>query len=90
MNPLEIEYQFQLIFCREETDEKEQRCAEKLRTMKEEYERYKDQWGLNLQYSHSAGPTHNFSELYLAECKIFTLCFSREKEPGSASGAHLL
>ena len=30
--------------------------------MKEEYERYKDLWGLNLHYSHSAGPTQNFSE----------------------------
>ena len=32
-------------------------------TMKQEYERYKDLWGLNLYYSHSAGPTQNFSEL---------------------------
>ena len=54
---------FLLIFCREETDEKEQSDREKLKTMKQEYERYKDLWGLNLHYSHSAGPTQNFSEL---------------------------
>ena len=58
-----FKFKFQLIFSREETDEKEQSDAEKLKTMKKEYERYKDQWGLNLQYSHSAGPTHNYSEL---------------------------
>ena len=57
-------FKFVLIFCREETDEKEQSDAEKLKTMKQEYERYKEQWGLNLHYSHSAGPTHNYSELY--------------------------
>ena len=57
--------------------------------MKQEYGRYKDQWGLNLHYSHSAGPTQNYSELHKVECKIFTF-FSREKEPGVANGAHLL
>ena len=57
-------FKFVLIFCREETDEKEQSDGEKLKTMKQEYESYKDQWGLNLHYSHSAGPTQNYSELY--------------------------
>ena len=60
------------IFPREVADEKEQSDAVKLMTMKQEYERYKDQWGLNLQYSHSAGPTKNYSELYLVMCKIST------------------
>ena len=36
---------------------------EKLMLMKQEYERYKDLWGLNLHYSHTAGPTKNYSEL---------------------------
>ena len=36
---------------------------EKLLLMKQEYERYKDLWGLNLFYSHTAGPTKNYSEL---------------------------
>ena len=35
---------------------------EKFMVMTKEYERYKDQWGLNLFYSHSAGPAKNFSE----------------------------
>ena len=72
------------------TDEIEQSDGEKLMTMKEEYERYKELWGLNLQYSHSAGPTQNYSELNQAECKILIFCFSREKELGVAGGAHLL
>ena len=36
---------------------------EKLMLMKQEYGKYKDLWGLNLQYSHTAGPTKNYSEL---------------------------
>ena len=36
---------------------------EKFMLMKQEYERYKDLWGLNLHYSHTAGPTKNYSEL---------------------------
>ena len=31
--------------------------------LRNEYERYKDLLGLNLQYSHTAGPSHNYSEL---------------------------
>ena len=38
---------------------------DKLLVMMKEYERYKDQWGLNLHYSRAAGPAKNFSELYL-------------------------
>ena len=37
----------------------------KLTLLKQEYERYKDLWGTNLHYSHSAGPTQNYSELKL-------------------------
>ena len=33
--------------------------------MRQEYERYKDLWGTNLHYSHSAGPAQNYSELKL-------------------------
>ena len=50
---------------REATDEREQIDQKKLMTMKQEYERYKDLWGLNVQYSHSAGSTQNYSELEL-------------------------
>ena len=30
--------------------------------MMAEYEKYKDLWGQNIQYSHSAGPSLNYSE----------------------------
>ena len=46
--------------------------------MKEEYERYKELWGLNLQYSHSAGPTQNYSGL--GSNKIFLMFVSAEKK----------
>ena len=42
--------------------EKEQNDRENLMTMRAEYERYKDLWGLNLHYSHFAGPTQNYSK----------------------------
>ena len=55
---------FTFIFSREVTEEKEQNDeADELMRMKQEYERYKNLWGLNLQYSHSAGPSQNYSEL---------------------------
>ena len=40
----------------------EQNDKEKLMIMRTEYERYKDLWGLNLHYSHFAGPTQNYSK----------------------------
>ena len=30
--------------------------------MMAEYEKYKDLWGQNIHYSHSAGPSQNYSE----------------------------
>ena len=73
--PLVIKSQFLLIFSREVTDEKEQSDAEKLMTMKQEYERYKDLWGLNIHYSHSAGPTQNYSELVVSyKISAFLFC----------------
>ena len=61
---------------------------EKLKIMMAEYEKYKDLWGQNIEYSHSAGPSQNYSE-----SDISTLCFlniiSQEKGFGSASGAYL-
>ena len=50
---------------REVTTEKQQNDLGKLMLMRQEYERYKDLWGTNLHYSHSAGPTKNYSELML-------------------------
>ena len=46
--------------------------------MKEEYERYKELWGLNLQYSHSAGPTQNYSEF--ESNRRFPMFVSAEKK----------
>ena len=76
--PLDTESQFLLIFSREGTDEKEQSDAEKLMKMKQEYERYKDLWGLNLHYSHSAGPSQNYSELKLKS--LFSILFQPRKK----------
>ena len=44
------------------SDEEEQSGKEKLMIMRSELERYKDQWGLNIHYSHSAGAIQNYSE----------------------------
>ena len=54
-----------MIFHREVTDEQEQGDKEKMMLLKQEYERNKDLWGLNIHYSHSAGPAQNYSELKL-------------------------
>ena len=50
---------------REVTTERKQNDLGKLMLMRQEYERYKDLWGQNIHYSHSAGPTQNYSELKL-------------------------
>ena len=51
-------------FSREVADEEgEQSNEEKLMAMRAEYEKYKELWGLNLQYSHSARAAENYSEL---------------------------
>ena len=50
----------------------------KLMLMRQEYERYKDLWGTNLHYSHSAGPTQNYSELKLKT--LFSVFVSAEKK----------
>ena len=46
--------------------------------MRQEYERYKDLWGKNLHYSHSAGPAQNYSELKLKT--LFFFFVSAEKK----------
>ena len=52
------------IFSREVMDEEgAQSDNEKLMTIRAEYEKYKELWGLNLQYSHSAGAAKNYSRL---------------------------
>ena len=47
--------------------------------MKQEYERYKELWGLNLQYSHSAGPTQNYSGLESNEIFLMFVFLAEKK-----------
>ena len=49
-------------FLSELSDDKKETHLEKLTLMKAEYERYKETWGLNIYYNHSAGAAQNFSE----------------------------
>ena len=42
--------------------EDRQKDKETLALLRKEYELYKDQWGLNLKYSHEAGESKNYSK----------------------------
>ena len=42
--------------------EERQKDKEALALLRKEYELYKDQWGLNLKYSHAAGESKNYSK----------------------------
>ena len=59
--------QLDILSFRDVNNEEEENDRENLMTMRAEYERYKDLWGLNLHYSHSAGPTKNYSEFYFRQ-----------------------
>ena len=43
-------------------NEDQESDGEKLMVMRTEYEKYKDLWGLNIHFSHSAGATKNYSK----------------------------
>ena len=43
--------------------EDRQKDKETLALLRKEYELYKDQWGLNLKYSHEAGESTNYSKI---------------------------
>ena len=45
--------------------EDRQKDKENLALLRKEYESYKDQWGLNLKYSHEAGESKNYSKIFL-------------------------
>ena len=80
-------------FFREVNVGEEQGDKEKLLLLRTDYERYKDLWGLNVRYSHSAGPTQNYSEISWKNLlKMFFLLFfcSCKEGPGLADCAHLL
>ena len=51
--------------------EDRQKDKENLALLKQEYELYKDQWGLNLKYSHEAGESKNYSKAVLFFSSIF-------------------
>ena len=42
-----------------------QKDWETLALLRKEYELYKDQWGLNLKYSHEAGESKKYSKILL-------------------------
>ena len=42
-------------------DDEKQKDKKTMTLLRKEYEMYKDQWGLNLKYSHDAGETTNYS-----------------------------
>ena len=50
-------------FNRSLVPEEEQSDKETLALLRREYELYKDQWGLNLKYSHEAGESKNYSKI---------------------------
>ena len=58
--------------------EDRQKDKENLALLRKEYESYKDQWGLNLKYSHEAGESKNYSKIVLfvsISClKLFISC----------------
>ena len=53
--------------------EDRQKDKENLALLRKEYESYKDQWGLNLKYSHEAGESKNYSEIVL----FVNICLSK-------------
>ena len=83
----------QLFHYRSLVSEGKQKDWETFALLRKEYELYKDQWGLNLKYSHEAGESTNYSKIlvydiiYLHFLKLFISC----QDPfGSSSGAYLL
>ena len=73
--------------------EDRQKDKETMALLRNEYELYKDQWGLNLKYSHEAGKSTNYSKIlingtiYLHFLKLVISC----QDPlGASSGAYLL
>ena len=56
---------------------------EKFKIMMAEYEKYKDLWGQNIEYSHSAGPSQNYSEFdILDKFNLILLNFSQPRKGG--------
>ena len=47
-----------------------QKDKENLALLKQEYELYKDQWGLNLKYSQEAGKSKNYSKKIIIKSRI--------------------
>ena len=72
--------------------EDRQKDKETMALLRKEYELYKDQWGLNLKYSHEAGESKNYckilvyDKLYLHFLKLVISC---QDHLGSSSRAYL-
>ena len=73
--------------------EDRQKDKETMALLRKEYELYKDQWGLNLKYSHEAGESKNYSKILPCETiylHFLKLVISRQNSLGASSGAYLL
>ena len=84
-----------VLYYRSLVTEDKQKDRETLALLRKEYQLYKDQWGLNLKYSHEAGESKNYSKIliflflvkHISSCKHSISC----QDPlGASSGAYLL
>ena len=70
----------QLFHFRSLVPEDKQNDRETLAVLRKEYELYKDQWGLNLKFSHEAGESKNYSKI-LARHIISKTCYQLPRSP---------
>ena len=71
--------------------EDRQKDKETMALLRKEYELYKDQWGLNLKYSHEAGKSTNYSKILInGTIYLHFLKLSCQDPLGASSGAYLL
>ena len=54
-----------VLYYRSLVTEDKQKDRETLALLRKEYQLYKDQWGLNLKYSHEAGESKNYSKILI-------------------------
>ena len=70
--------------------EDRQKDKETLALLRKEYELYKDQWGLNLKYSHEAGESKNYSKILVYGLLYFSKTFlSAAKIPLDLQVVHI-
>ena len=71
------------------SDDKKETHLEKLTHMKTEYERYKETWGLNIYYNHSAGAAQNFSEYKSKNYTQHIIMFLAAKKSSELQVVHI-